>query len=91
MCALDDRIMDHLAARARSSPAAMAAGPLADATRELIDERCRILARVGFLVLTYGGTYELTTVGVRYLDGDLDPTLLGSRSTDRDGPAPSRR
>jgi hypothetical protein len=44
MCALDDRIMDHLAATARSSTAAMAAGPLADATCELIDERCRILS-----------------------------------------------
>jgi hypothetical protein len=68
--------MDHLAARARSSTAAMAAGPLADATRELIDERRRVLARVGFLVLTDGGTYELTTMGLRYPDEDLDPALL---------------
>jgi len=91
MCALDDRIMDHLVATARSSPAAMAAGPLADATRALINERCRLLAGVGFLVLTYGGTYELTTMGLRYLDGELDPSLLGGRPTDRDGSGWSRR
>ena len=91
MCELDNRIMDHLAATARSSPAAMATGPLADATRALIDERCRILARVGFLVLTDGGTYELTTMGLRYLDGELDPTLLGMRATNRDSSGPSRQ
>jgi hypothetical protein len=91
LCALDDRIMDHLAATARSSPAAMAAEPLADVTRELIDERCRILARVGFLVLTYGGTYELTMMGLRYLDGELDPTLLKNRATDREGLSSNRQ
>jgi hypothetical protein len=47
--------------------------------------------RVGFLVLTYRGTSELTALGLRYLDGDLDPALLGSPSTVRDGPDRSRR
>jgi hypothetical protein len=84
MCPLDDRIMNHLAEAACSSPAAMAVEPLADATRERIDERCRILARVGFLVLTYGGTYELTTMGLRYLDGEVDPKLLGDGGGTRD-------
>jgi hypothetical protein len=91
MCPLDDRIMNHLAEAACSSPAAMAAGPLLDASCERIDRRCRLLARVGFLVLTYGGTYELTTMGLRYLDGELDPSLSGRRPTDPDGPAPGRR
>lgn len=54
-------------------------------------ERCRLLSRVDFLVLTYQRAYELTTMGLRYLDWDLDPTLPGSRSTNPDGPAPSRR
>jgi hypothetical protein len=56
----------------------MAAGPLADATRALIDERCRLLAGVGFLVLTYIRTYELTKMGLRYLDGDLIPLFSGT-------------
>jgi len=91
LCAPDDRIVDHLAVTARPSPAAMAAGPLAAATRESIDERCRILARVGFLVVTDGGVYERTTMGLRSLDGEVALALLGSGSTDRDGPPPSRQ
>jgi hypothetical protein len=69
----------------------MAAGPLADVTRALIDERCRILARIAFLVLTYGATYELTTMGLRYLDGEIDPELLRSQSTDSNSSALDRR
>lgn len=80
--------MDHLAAKARSSPAVMAAGPLANATRERVNERCSLFARAGILVLTDTGTYELTTMGLRHFDGELDPTLFGSRATGRNGPAP---
>ena len=74
MCTLDDRIMDHLAATARSSPAAIAAGPPADVTRELIAERCRLLARVGFIAPLHGDAYEITGLGERSDSTSRPPT-----------------
>jgi hypothetical protein len=35
-----------------------------------------------------GGTYELTTMGLRYLNGELNPALLGGRATESKGPSP---
>ncbi len=67
--------MDYLAATARTSPAAMAAGPLADATRELTDERCRLLARVGFIAPLHGDADEITGLGERYLKGEVNAAL----------------
>lgn len=72
MALLDDRILEHLSEEPWSSASLMAARPEFRASRARIAERCRLLARVELLAPIYGDTFELTTLGQGYLDGEVD-------------------
>lgn len=43
-----------------------------DATEGILSDRCKMLADAGLLAPIHGETYELTTWGRLYLEGEID-------------------
>lgn len=69
---VDDRILEHIAEDGWSTPSVMASRPEFDATEGILSDRCKMLTYAGFLAPIHGRTYELTTWGQLYLDGEID-------------------
>jgi hypothetical protein len=65
MCPLDERILETLDEESWSSPAMLAARFDFTASRGRIRERCKLLARVGFVDFSFDDTdfVEITTRG----------------------------
>jgi hypothetical protein len=78
MCALDDRILEHIEEESWSSPTVMESRPEFRASRARFRERCNWLAYAGLIAPLYDGCsmYELTGEGQQYLCGDLDAEYL---------------
>lgn len=79
MTALDDRILEHLRDEDWATPATMAADLRFDASRDRLDERCRVLSHAGLIEpwmdTADADTFELTRWGKLYLDGEVDADL----------------
>jgi len=85
MCLLDDRLLEAVAALGPISVQALASRRGLNAPVRVISTRLRLLADVGLVAPLGdlpGRTWEITTWGVRYLQGELDAELLypGRRS-----------
>lgn len=82
MCSLDERILEYLDGVGWSEPRLMAKHGGADATPERVQERCRVLARVEYVVPTRDDKrpenarlWELGYWGNQYLNGEVDADL----------------
>jgi hypothetical protein len=84
MSQLDERIIEHLDDddSGWATPATMAREFCFTASEDRIEERCRALQDAGLVAPLYpdGEMFELTVVGMLYLDGDLDAETLPRRS-----------
>jgi len=69
---IDDRILEHMDDEPWSSPSVMASLTEFSASRARLAERCRLLADAGLIAPVTSETYEITTWGMRYLDGEID-------------------
>lgn len=78
MCALDDRILEHLEQENWSSPKIMASRPRFRASQGRFQERCKMLSYAGLIAPIYeeANMYEITGEGQQYLAGDLDAEYL---------------
>jgi len=74
MCALDERILEHLSEDPWSTPKHMSRIIKLTASRERVEERCLLLSQVGLVapILEESNMYEITCEGEEYLDGELD-------------------
>ena len=78
MCKLDERILEHLDDEPWSSPTVMASlVGFQFASERRLAERCRVLARVGFIGPLHGDAYEITGLGERYLDCEVNAAHYG--------------
>lgn len=79
---LDERIIEHLDDDGWATPATMAREFCFTASEERIEERCRALQDAGLVapIMHDGDMFELTVVGMLYLDGELDAGTLPRRS-----------
>ncbi|APW99377.1 hypothetical protein CHINAEXTREME_17070 [Halobiforma lacisalsi AJ5] len=69
---LDDRILEHLDEEPWSSVSVMASRSCFRASKARIRERCQMLARAGLIAPVHHDMYEITTWGIRYLEGEID-------------------
>lgn len=69
---LDDRILEHLNEEPWSSPSVMESLPRLRGSKRRIRERCEVLASAGLIAPVHGEMYEITTWGMRYLEGKID-------------------
>ncbi|MFT4921030.1 MAG: hypothetical protein ACI8XM_000223 [Haloarculaceae archaeon] len=78
MCPLDERILETLKEESWSSPAMLATQFDFTASSGRIRERCKLLARVGFVDFPLDDTdfVEITTRGKLYLDGEVNAENL---------------
>lgn len=79
---LDERIIEHLADTGWATPATMKHEFCFTASTDRIRERCRALQDAGLVapVVRDSEMFELTVVGMLYLDGELDAGTLSRRS-----------
>ena len=82
MSQLDERIIEHLDDEGWASASTMHRSFCFSASEARIRERCRELSDAGLIAPIYrrATMYELTAVGMLYLDGDLDAGTLPRRS-----------
>jgi hypothetical protein len=75
---LDERIMELLQRDGWATPATMAREFCFTASEDRIKGRCAVLQDVGFVapIIQDEDMFELTVVGMLYLDGDLDAGTL---------------
>lgn len=74
MCPLDERIVEFVAQEPLASPRLMASVFDFFASRDRIQERCKMLSDAG-LIAPFSDDfemYEVTGAGQRYLEGNLD-------------------
>lgn len=78
MCPLDERILEALDEESWSSPGMLSAQFDFTASKGRIRERCKLLARVGFVSFPFDDTdvVELTTRGKQYLEGEVNAENL---------------
>lgn len=69
---IDERILEHLRNEGWSSPAIMASERGFEASEGHIRDRCKRLQWVGFVYPIHRDTYDLTTDGRLYLEGEID-------------------
>lgn len=71
---LDDRVLEFLDEEEPAAPGVMASKPRVDATRRQIRERFEVLADAGLAapIGPKAKTFELTTWGKLYLEGEID-------------------
>ncbi|MFH5798557.1 hypothetical protein [Haladaptatus sp. CMAA 1911] len=69
---LDDRILEHLSEESWSSPSVMESMPEFRASKDRINERCRVLADAELVAIVVGDMVEITQWGMLYLDGGID-------------------
>ena len=79
LCHLDERIMERLDEAEGPLTPWMIADDLGAPTRRRVDERCRVLARAGFVQmdrrLALDNKFTLTGWGRLYLEGEVDAGL----------------
>ena len=79
LIALDERILEYLGAEPWGTAEEMASRQGFDASRDTIQERCRVLADIDFLAPAVNdpdpAMWELTTWGRLYLAGEVDAGL----------------
>lgn len=66
----DDRILEHIYEEGWSTPTIMANS--FDAPKGILSDRCKMLWQAGFISPIHEEMYELTTWGMRYLEGEID-------------------
>lgn len=78
MVPLDERILESLEEESWSTPGMLAAEMDFTASKGRIRERCKLLARVGFVSFPFDDTdmVELTTTGKLFLDGGVNAEEL---------------
>ena len=81
MYPVDERILEHLAEESWASPSTMASETefqQISADSEYISQRCNLLAEreLVYPPIEGGDMFEITTLGLAYLRGDLDATSL---------------
>lgn len=83
MCTLDERIVEHLQDNPWSTPRHMSREIKFNASRDRVDERCKMLTQAGLIAPIYSGAnlYEITSEGQQYLSGELDAEHLPAPST----------
>lgn len=79
---IDERIIEHLDESGWASPSTMSRGFRFTASEARILERCKALSDSGLIAPIYEGAdmFELTTLGILYLNGDIDADNLSQRS-----------
>jgi hypothetical protein len=82
MCTLDERIIEHLQDDSWSTPHHISRVIKFNASRDRVDERCKVLTRAGLIAPIYedANLYEITSEGQQYLRGELDAEHLPSPS-----------
>lgn len=73
---LDDRVLEYVAEHGWATPGILVRCADVHASEARVRERCAMLHYAGLLAVVHGETYELTSLGQRYLDGDLDAAHL---------------
>lgn len=78
MCTLDERIIEILATESLASPRHLETVINFNASKERITEECQMLSVAGLIAPICKGAdmYEITSEGLRYLDGDLNAEYL---------------
>jgi hypothetical protein len=79
----DDRILEYIDAEGFSSPSLIATEDSIDISEGHIEERLLMLWYAGFVAQLWSDTYELTSEGRRYLDGDLDASHQPTPTVER--------
>lgn len=74
MVTLDERIIEYVAEEPLASPGLMSVVISVEASERRIRERCRMLADAELIapISEDFEMYEVTSEGMRYLDGELD-------------------
>jgi len=79
LCHLDERIMERLDEEEGPLTPWMISEDLGAPSQMRVDERCRVLARAGFIQISHrfalDDQFSLTGWGRLYLDGDVDADL----------------
>jgi hypothetical protein len=72
MILLDERILEFLREEGPAEPSRIRDTIQMEESRNWISERCQVLADAGLACPVYGGwRYDITHLGVRYLDGAI--------------------
>ena len=79
----DDRILEYLDREGWATPAHIASEASIDISKGHVEERLLMLWYAGFIAPIWSDAYEITTVGMMYLDGDLDAQNQPTPSVDR--------
>lgn len=80
---LDERILEYINEHGWATPSMMARHSRFTASSGHISERCQMLHYIGFIEPIYSDSYELTTDGKQYLDGQIDARYRAWPTVDR--------
>ena len=79
----DDRILEYLDREGWAAPSHIASESSIDVSEGHVEERLLMLWYAGLVAPIWSGAYEITTKGMRYLEGKLDVSHLPTPTTDR--------
>jgi len=68
----DDRILEYLAEESWTTPSIIESEPTIDISEGHIKERLLFLCYAGLVDRLHADMFEITGMGLRYLDGELD-------------------